>query len=258
MRCRRPRAGPRRSARGAARRRRGRRPGAGAGGGQHVRRDAVTWTVVARAALGGQPLGGEYPWVVAGLEVVLGGGQRDPHRRAGDGLPYVVPPGGPRAQDRGGAGVAENVGEFLLLVHRVDRDDRAAGLPRREQPDRELRHVLEHDREPVAAGEPLLFEVAGEPVGEGVELAVRERAVEVAQRRVVGDAPGDVEEAVQHGRRVLGEGALLVGEVLEPGLVGVARHARPPSLRAASCSSYWRWTLFMPRSQRSGSAARAA
>lgn len=201
----------------------GARPGRGTGGGEQV-----------LGVVGGQPARGQYAGVVAGLEVEFAGGERDTHRRGRGRGPYVALPGVLGADQSRRLGVGEDVGEFVLLVHRVDRDDRAARLPGREQRHNELRHVLQHDGEPVAGREAAGGEVAGQAVGKGVEFAVRQSAVEICQCPVVGAARGRGEESVQDGRRVVGVLALLLGEEPEPRLVGVSGHPSSPAFARRS------------------------
>lgn len=188
--------------------------------------------------------------VVPGLQVEFTGRQRDPHRRTGRGPADVRVPGTVGADQGGHPGVLQYVGEFALLVHGVDGHDRTAGLPGAEQGDGELRHVLQDDRQPVAAREAAGGQVPGEPVGQFVERAVGQPAVEVRERGAAGDAGDDLAERVQQGDRRVGEGVQFLGEVPQPGLAVVRAHASRPS-------SSFRCTRFMPSIQRSVSPARA-
>ena len=103
-----------------------------------------------RHALGAHPgHAPEHPWVAGRLDVEFARGQRDPHTRGGCPLRHPIGPRVLAAHDRGDSGVGEDVGE-LVPVHRVQRDDDTARLPRAEQRQHELRDVLQVDREPVA------------------------------------------------------------------------------------------------------------
>ncbi|CAA9426569.1 MAG: hypothetical protein AVDCRST_MAG66-2997, partial [uncultured Pseudonocardia sp.] len=75
-----------------------------------------------------------------------------------------------QADEHGGAGVAQQQVELALPVHRVDRDDDAAGLPRAHHRDHELRDVLQVHRHPVTRCGPAVEQRGGEGVGELVQL----------------------------------------------------------------------------------------
>ncbi len=137
------------------------------------------------------------------------------------------------------------------LVHRVERDDRRPGLPGAEQREDELRGVLQHDRDPVAALQPPGGEVPGHGVGELVRLAVGEAAVEVGEGRMA-RGPGDgVTEGVHQGLGGVDGGPLGLAEQREPGLRRVDRLAHAP------VSSHLRWRWFILPSQWSVSLVRA-
>jgi len=167
---------------------------------------------------------GEETLVVAALVLQLAGGEHELHGGAGHHVaPHLVVQRLQGDQHRR-TGVLEQVGELPRAAHRVDRDHHAAGLPGREHADQELRHVLQVDREPVAGGEAVREEPAGERVALGVELLPAQDPVEVRHRdpRRIGRQPGA--EHLQRAR-VLGlDLARLVAVQVEPGSLVVDAH----------------------------------
>ena len=139
-----------------------------------------------------QPLEVQHPSVVPGLEVQFAGGQHDPYGRVGGGLAQVRLPGAVGADQRGDLAVPQDVADLAGLVHRVDGQDGRAGLPGAEQGEHEVRGVLQHDGDPVAALQAARGEVSGDGVGQLVGLAVGQPAVEVGEGgavRGLGDGP---------------------------------------------------------------------
>jgi len=116
------------------------------------------------------------------------------------------------------------VGE-LVPVHRVQRDDDTARLPRAEQRQHELRDVLQVDREPVALPESVLGEVGGHTVAEFVDLAVVEGASEVPDGRPV---RGGFDRGREHVERCPGgdlpHGTRVLVVPVHPGPVVVPAH----------------------------------
>ena len=170
----------------------------------------------------------EHTFVVAGLELQFARGERDLDRAVRDERADVAVPAGLRADERLDARVGQDVGELAVAVHRVDRHHDAAGLPGGDQCDDELRDVLQHDREPVAAGESGGGEVAGDAVGKLVQLAVVQPRVEVRDRRGVGDArDGTAERFGQRGRcdRLRGLHPIVVA--VQPRFRVVQAHSAP-------------------------------
>lgn len=229
--------------------RRPRRPGRGVRGGvrrgggrrarQGVRRPA-------RIRYGGR---GEEPRVVTGLEIPVAGGQGDAYVRTARGLAHVPRPRPAVADQRGGAGVAQDVPDLAGLVHRVERDDDGPGLPGGEDGEHEVRGVLQHDGDPVPAADAVRREVVGDGVGQRVGLGVVGAAVEIGERGALGGPGHGLPEEVQHGRRRRDGRALGRAEQPEPG---------PGGVRGAHRVSHFCWMWFIPLSQRSGSVARAA
>lgn len=148
----------------------------------------------------GEPLEAEHARVVGRLEVELAGGDGDPH--AGRGLrggPQIGRPGTVGADQRAHSRVLQYVADLAGLVHRVERDDGRAGLPRPEEREHEVRGVLEHDRDPVTAFEPLGGEVPRDGVGQRVHVAVGEAPVEVGERGVLRGPSDGRPEGVHQG-----------------------------------------------------------
>jgi hypothetical protein len=83
------------------------------------------------------------------------------------------------AQHHGRTGVDQQVGQLAGLVHRVDRDGGAAGLPRRDKADHERGIVLHVDSQPVARAEPVFDQLGRDGVGCRVDVGHGEHAVEV-------------------------------------------------------------------------------
>ncbi len=199
-----------------------------------------------------QPLEGQDAGVLAALEVQLAPGEHDPHRRVRRRLAQIRLPGPVGADERGHLAVPQDVAHLPRLVHRVDGHHHRARLPGPQHREDEVRGVLQQDRDPLPALQAPRGEVPGDGVGQLVDLAVGEAAVEVGQEGPVGSLGGGPAQGVHQGgvrveRRLLG-----VGQQVQPGLGGVAGagHRAVPS-------SHCRWSRFMPRSQRSGSTARA-
>ena len=138
-----------------------------------------------------------------------------------------------QAQERLRAGIGEQVRELAALVHGIDRDRGAAGLPGAEQADDEAGVVLHVKRQPLARPEAAVEQRERERVRGAVELADGELAVEVAQRDLARRPLGRGPEQLQH-RAVLrldaGGLALAV-----PGKPGPARGMRSPGELAFAC-----------------------
>lgn len=196
----------------------------------------------------GQSPEGQHAFVIAGLEVPFAGRQDDAYGRVCGGLAQIRVPGAVGADEGDRLGVVQDVPDLAGLVHRVDRHDRRAGLPRAEQGEHEVRGVLEHDRHAVAAFHAPGGEVPGHGVAQLVEFAVAQPSVEVGERGAVRGVRDDVREGVHQGVGGVHRTALRLAEQGRPGPVGVAGHS-------AVSHFCWRWFMFVI--QRSGSAARA-
>lgn len=200
----------------------------------------------------GEPFEAEHARVVGRLEVELAGREGDPHARRGlGGGPQVGVPGAVGADQRGDLGVLQYVTDLAGPVHRVERDDGRARLPGAEQREDEVRGVLEHEGDAVAAPQPFGGEVPGHGVGQFVGLAVAQASIEVGERGVLGGPPDGRAEGVDHGLGGVHGGPLGLAEQGGPGLRRVDRVGHAPTPSHFCC----RW--FMLPSQRSGSSARA-
>lgn len=219
------------------------RPVARAGDGQEV---------VGVRGLRHDALEREDPLVAPRLEVQFAGGEHDPYGRVRRGLAQIRLPGSVRADQGGHVGVVQDVGDLARLVHRVDRDDGGARLVGGEQPDHEVRGVLQHEGGTVAAPEAARGEMPGDGVAELVEFAVAEAAVEVGDGGAVGGLADRGAEGVQHGVGRGHRGPLRLGELPEPG------HGRVDRGAHFCAASHFCWMWFMFDSQRSGVAALAA
>ncbi len=114
--------------------------------------------------------------------------------RAGDGAEHPMEPA--VADHVAHAAVAQDVGDLVVLAGRVDHGDDPARLEHAPQRDHLLDRVVEHDRHPVAAGEPGALQPGGERVAEPVDLAERVRLAPEDDRGVVGCRTGRADEVV--------------------------------------------------------------
>ena len=140
---------------------------------------------------------GEDPLVVAGLVLQLRRGEHRAHVGARHDLRRYVAVEALQAHQHGRPGVLQELAELALPVHRVDRHGDAAGLPRADLGDHELRHVLQVDRHPLTRREPGVDDAGRERVGQIVELAQGDPTVEVPDDVAVGIARHGRGEHVQ-------------------------------------------------------------
>jgi hypothetical protein len=98
--------------------------------------------------------------------------------------------------DRVDAGIVQLVLELARRVHRIHVHLRGAGAQDPDHRDRKGRNVRHHDRDTVAFLHPeLSLQVGGKVAREPVDVCVRERLAEAAERRLVGEC---LHRLVQH------------------------------------------------------------